>query len=72
MKLSNDFKPSQIEQLLIGYLRLSKASKGISAIVFILLKTDDLKLAMCDFLSKNEEATEQEILDQARRLADTL
>lgn len=61
-------KPTEIEQLLIDYLTLSKARTGASAMVFVLLEKKEQQVKMCEFLSANEEATEEEILERAKKI----
>ena len=58
-----------IEQLLIGFLSTSKAPKGTQAIAFLLLDKEDQQLEMCCYLSENPDATEQEIMEMAYKIA---
>ena len=60
---------TEIEQLLVDYLSLSKASKGGQALAFIAMDTEDQMLKMCRFLSDNEMVTEEQIIAQARKIA---
>ena len=60
---------TKIGQLLIDYLSISKASGGTQAIAFILMDTEDQMLEMCHFLSANENATDEEILETAHRIS---
>ncbi len=60
---------TQLEQLLIDYLTLSNAQEWVQVVAFILLKEEDQMLEMCRFLSVNADATEEEILEMAYRLA---
>ena len=62
-------KLTQIEHLLTGYLALSRASKGKQALVFLMMETEAQKLEMCEFLSKNVNATEARIMDEAKKIA---
>ncbi len=62
-------KLTEIEKVLIGYLKTSKARAGVQATTFLLLREEPQQMEMCEFLSKNEAATEQQILDQARKIA---
>jgi len=62
-------EPTEIGQLLIEYLLQSTASRGTRALVFIRLKEDSRKLEMCNFLSKNPQATEAQILEKAQKIA---
>ena len=64
-------KASLLEKTLIGYLKLSKASKGKGALAFLMLDSDKQMLEMCEYLSKNPNATEPEILATAERIAKT-
>jgi hypothetical protein len=62
-------QPTEIGQLLIDYLMLSTADRGARAMVFILLKKELQKLEMCRFLSKNPKATEDEIMEMAKKIS---
>ena len=62
-------KLTELEKILIGYLKTSNARARVQATTFLLLREEPQQMEMCEFLSKNEEATEQEILEQARRIA---
>jgi hypothetical protein len=62
-------QPTEIGQLLIDYLMLSTADRGARALVFTLLKQETQKLEMCRFLSKNPKATENEILEMAKKIS---
>ena len=59
---------TEIEQLLIDFLRTSKAKEGTRRIVFIALKEEEQMLEMCTFLSKNPEANDKEIMATAKRI----
>lgn len=61
-------EPTQIEQLLIGYLMTSKASEGTRVIVFLAMKTENQMIDMCQFLSDNPEANDKEIMTAAKRI----
>ena len=63
-------KITEIERLLIEYLKILRASEATKAITFITLSTDDQMIEMCDYLSKNEEATDKEISAMAQRIAE--
>ena len=62
-------KLTELEEILIGYLKTSHAKAGVQAVAFLLLREEPQQIEMCEFLSKNEDATEQEVLEQARRIA---
>lgn len=62
---------TQIEQLLIDYLLTSNATKGTGAMVSLMLQKENQQLEMCRFLSKNPEATENEILEMAHQITGT-
>lgn len=62
-------KLTELEEILIGYLKTSNAKAGVQAVAFLLLREKPQQIEMCEFLSKNEDATEQEVLEQARRIA---
>lgn len=59
---------SQVEQVLLGYLKTSKAKKGTQLIVFLALKEENQMIEMCEFLDENEQATDEEILSVAKRI----
>ena len=60
-----------LEKTLIGYLKLSKATKGKGALVFLMLDTNAQMMEMCRFLKENPEATESEILARAEKIVKT-
>ena len=62
-------KLTELEKVLIGYLKISKARAGVQATAFLLLREESQQMEMCECLSKNETATEQQILDMARKIA---
>ena len=62
-------KLTELEKVLIGYLKISKARAGVQATAFLLLREESQQMEMCEFLPKNETATEQQILDLARKIA---
>ena len=62
-------KLTELEKVLIGYLKISKARAGVQATAFLLLREESQQMEMWEFLSKNETATEQQILDMARKIA---
>ena len=61
--------PNEIQQLLIDYLKNTSAPEGERALVYMTLKTDDQMLKMCEFLSKNPEATGKRIVAEAQKIA---
>ena len=61
-----------LEKTLIGYLKLSKASKGKGALAFLMLDTEAQMMEMCRFLKENPEAAESEILARAERITKTV
>lgn len=64
-------KPTKREQLLIDGLKLCGVSKGMGAVIFLTLKTEENMLEMCDYLADHRDATEQELLNKAREIAGT-
>ena len=60
---------TQVEELLIDYLRTSKAEKSTGVIVMLQLKERSKQLEMCQFLSDNPEATDEEIAAASNRIA---
>ena len=67
--MENTVQLTEIEQLLIGFLATSKAPEDIQAMAFILPVGDEQRLEMCRFLSKNPEATRDEILQMAHNIS---
>lgn len=59
-----------IDGLLVNYLKLSKASKTVGFLIYVMLETREQKLAMCEFLDENPDATEQEIAQAATGILD--
>ena len=59
---------TEIEQLLDGFLRTSKADPGEQTMVFIMMETEKQQLAMCHYLNDNEQATGEEIVAEALKL----
>ena len=60
---------TQVEELLIDYLRTSKAETSTAVIVMLQLKERSKQLKMCHFLSDNPEATDEEIAAASNRIA---
>ena len=61
---------SEVDQLLSDFLDLSNAGEATKAIAFITVGDFEQKqIALCKFLATNENATEEQILDEARRIA---
>ena len=60
---------TQAEELLIDYLLLSKATQGTGVMISIMLKEHHQQLKMCRYLSDNPEATEEEIVAMAEKIA---
>ena len=59
------------EKLLIQGLQICGISKGMSAVIFMTLQTDEQKLEMCNYLADHKDASDEELLEQARRIAGT-
>ena len=60
---------TEAEEILKGFLALSKARTGAAAASLVMPKTEQQQVEMCEFPSQNEAATEKEILETARRIA---
>ena len=60
---------NEVEELLIDYLILSKATKGTGVMVSLTLKERPQQLKMCRFLSDNPEATDEEIMAMAQKIS---
>ncbi len=60
---------SQVEQFLIDYLATSKATEPEQFLAFREMETEQQMLTLCRYLSDNPEATGQEILTQAQKIA---
>ena len=58
-----------IEELLIGYLKISNAPRGTQALAFFLLEGEDQQLEMCSYLSENPTATGEEIMEMAQKIS---
>ena len=58
-----------IKQLLINYLEISRAGEPDKTLAYLAMDTEDQMLEMCHYLSDNPEATGQQILTEARRIA---
>ena len=59
-----------IEELMIGFLETSNAQKGTVVLTMLLLQdTEKEQLDMCTYLSENPEATDDEILRMAYKIA---
>ena len=61
-------KSIEIERLLEGFLRTSKADAGEQVLVFMMMETEKQQLAMCHYLNDNEQATGEEIVAEALKL----
>ncbi len=59
---------TDLDQALLGLLKTSNAGKATRAIAYTLMGTDAQKLKMCRFLLDNEDATNEEIDAETRRL----
>ena len=60
---------TEVEQALLGLLRLSNVRKAMRAVILLLLKTEDQKIELCEYLLEHEEATEMEIYEHATLIA---
>ena len=60
---------NEVEELLVDYLTLSKATKGTGLMVSLTLKERSQQLKMCRYLSENPEATDEEIIAMAKQIA---
>lgn len=60
---------TELEELLIDFLLTSNATKGTGAKVSLALQEENQQLEMCQFLSDNPEASDDEILQMALRIA---
>ena len=56
------------EKLLIRGLMLFKLKKETMEMIFVLLETDEQRMAMMEFMAENREATEQDILQELWRI----
>lgn len=59
---------SQIEQILIGYLKTYQMQESSRAMIFLMLENDAQMEEMCWFLEEHPKATEQEILAKAQQI----
>jgi len=61
---------TKVGQLLSDFLDQSKADEATKTIAFITVGSEeDRRLKMCRYLADNEDATGEEILAEARRIA---
>ena len=60
---------TEVEQLLIGFLKTSNAKKGTRGLSALILQEEDQQLEMCRFLSKNPDATDEEIMQAAENIS---
>lgn len=61
---------SKIEKLLIDGLKLCGVPKGMSAAIFMTLRTDEQMLEMCKYLDAHRDAPAEELLSEARAIAE--
>lgn len=60
---------TEVEKKLIAGLKLNSVPKGKAAVIFMLLQEKEQQLEMLQYILENEQATPDELLDVARRLA---
>ncbi len=59
----------ETEKLLLSCLKGYGLGPGKAAMIGTMMETDEQRAALAEFLMKNEDATEQQIVDEALRLA---
>ncbi len=57
------------EQLLVAYLELFGVSEGMAVAIF--MTVHERALEMCRYMEENLKASEEELLDEARRIMET-
>lgn len=62
-------KPTAIEQALIDGMEAFKVRRGISAQIFLMLDGEEQYLDMIHYMQEHLNATGEELLKQARRIA---
>ena len=62
-------RQTDLEQALIDLLKLTNLSKANRGIVFLQLDGDRQILRMCEYLLENEQATDEQILSEAKRIS---
>lgn len=62
-------KPTAIEQALIDGMEAFKVRRGISAQIFLMLNGEEQYLEMIHYMQEHLNATGEELLKQARRIA---
>ena len=62
-------KPTAIEQALIDGMEAFKVRRGISAQIFLMLDGEEQYLDMIHYMQEHLNATGEELLEQARRIA---
>ena len=60
---------TEVEKLLISGLKLCGVKKGIGMVILLLLKEEDQQMDMIEYIVEHKQATEQELLNVARRMA---
>ena len=63
---------TEIKQLLIEYLEISKAKEPEKTLAYLAMDTEDQMLELCQYLSDNPEATGEAILEKAREIGSSL
>ena len=60
---------TEIEERLIDGLKIDGVRKGAAMAVFLMLKEDNQRMDMIEYLLSKERVTDEEALDMANRLA---
>lgn len=60
---------TQVKQALIDGLKLREVSNGKAAAIYCMIETDEKRMDMIQYILENKKGTEDEFLNEARRIA---
>ena len=62
---------TETEKYLISGLKLQKVSKGKLAAICLMLETEKQQMKMIQYIAEHEDATDDDLMRLARRIAET-
>ena len=65
-------KPTKVEQLMIDWLQCFPIKEGQRVRIFLMMDTEDQMLDMMTYMSKPRNATGEELMSAAERIAGPL
>lgn len=65
-------KPTKVEQLMIDWLQCFPIKEGQRVRIFLMMDTEDQMLDMMTYMSKHRNATGEELMSAAERIAGPL